>query len=50
MIEIQNIIVGVLIIAINLIPILTKKYGLVLLTSILSLFLILVLKIGVIAI
>ncbi len=49
MIELQyaNLIVGVLVIVLNLIPLITKKYKFLLLTSILSLFLILLLKIGV---
>jgi hypothetical protein len=47
MIEIVNLIIGILIVVINLIPLLMKKYKLLLLTSILSLFLILLLKIGV---
>jgi len=45
MIETQNAIIGGLIIIINLIPLVTKKYKLIYLTSILSLFLILILNI-----
>ena len=47
MIEPVNLIVGVLIIIINVIPLLTKKYKYLILTSILSVFIILLLKIGV---
>jgi len=42
---IQNIIVGTLIIIINLIPLITRKYKYLLLTSLISLFLILILKV-----
>ncbi|MFW6233365.1 MAG: hypothetical protein ACOC3Z_01745 [Nanoarchaeota archaeon] len=44
--EISNLIVGVLVIVINLIPLVSKKYKYLLLTSILSLLMVLLLKIG----
>lgn len=43
MIITQNIIVGTLIVIINLIPLITKKYKYLILTSIISLFLVLLL-------
>ena len=47
MIEPVNLIIGVLIVVINGIPLLTRKYKYLILTSVLSLFIILLLKVGV---
>lgn len=44
--NISNIIIGCLIIIINLIPLLSKKYKYLILTSLLSLFSVLLLKTG----